>query len=363
MYEELDFAPEKECVNVLNMENALQSIEPFDTTSQKVSFADIQVSLDGIANLIVDTNIRKMTQWSLQSLCRFLQIPDPFARKIPIDLLQKNITRLLREKKDEGIILLIGKENEIVNIVKSKYRPFPNKEFLTEIDKLFKNMTTIEWESMRIGPRGFDLNVINSAIKPLEPKVGDITKIGFRILNSDTGDRDAMARLYLYRLTCQNGATMTSDWGCVRRDSNKNISLNKDFQYFMQNVQNLKVNVERLSTVYSKIPETSLTDFQVESVWKAVNRIAGKEQADSVIGKDEEGRKTILHLVDFKRSYNRQLFAEGQKEPEATDVNVYDAYNRVTDCSKKYEWRSSLQLQAIGGRILSMLTKHFLNEN
>jgi hypothetical protein len=197
----------------------------------------------------------------------------------------------------------------------------------------------------------------------LEPKVGDITKIGFRILNSDTGDRDAMARLYLYRLTCKNGATMTSDWGCVRRDSNKNISLNKDFAYFLQNIQNLKVNFEKLNEVYSKLPETSLTDFQVESVWKATNRIAGKEQADAVIEKDEEGRKAILHLVDFKRSYNRQLFAKDSKKEELTDVNAYDTYNRITDCSKKYEWKSSLQLQAIGGRILSMLTKAFLSEN
>lgn len=362
MYEELDFAPEKEYINVSSMDKAITEVDAFDTTFQKVSLADIQVSLDSSANLIVGSDIRKMSQWSLQSLCRFLQIPDPFARKIPIDLLQKNITRLLREKKDEGVNLLVGKGNEVVNIVKATYKPFPNKLFLTELDKLFKNKN-MEWESMRIGPRGFDLNVIDPSIKPLEPKVGDITKIGFRILNSDTGDRDAMARLYLFRLACLNGATMTSDWGIVRRDSNKKISLNKDFEYFIQNVQNLKVNFDSLVTVYNKMPETSLTDFQVESVWKAVNRIAGKEQADVVIEKDEEGRKAILHFVDFKRSYNRQLFAEDLKKPESTDVNAYDTYNRVTDCSKKYCWKGALQLQAIGGRILSMLTKAFLSEN
>ena len=105
------------------------------------------------------------------------------------------------------------------------------------------------------------------------------------------------------------------------------------------------------------MPETSLTDFQVEGVWKAVSRIAGPEQADAVIGKDDEGRKAILHLVSAKRAHNRQLFVEALKEPEPADVNAYTTHNRITDASKQYKWQDALRMQAIGGRMISTLVE------
>ena len=250
MYNELSFAPEKEHVDVKSMDEALDAVKTFKTKPQKVSLKDITVSLNGGANLKVDEEgiskpqVMKMTQWSLQSLCRFLGIPDPFARKIPIDLLQKNISRLLQEKREDFVSLLIGKENEIVNIVKANYKPFENEKLLSKLNTLFNNGKSIEWESMRVGSRGFDLNVVDSSVKPLEPKVGDITKIGFRIINSDTGFRDATAKVYLFRLACTNGATLTDDWGIVRRNANRNISYERDLEYFANGVQNLRVNFE-----------------------------------------------------------------------------------------------------------------------
>jgi len=362
MYNELSFATEKEHVAVKDMSEAFKAVEEFKAFPQKTSLSDVQVSLNGGANLTVGSDSRKMTQWSLQSLCRILGIPDPFARKIPVDLLQENISRLLREKSEGVVSLLVGKENEVVNIVCAAYKPFYNETFLSKISELFKDKP-VEWESMRIGPRGFDLNVIDPSMKPLEPQVGDITKIGFQIMNSDTGFRDAVANLYLFRLTCVNGATLTEDWGVVRRRANRNISLDKDFGYFMDGVKHLKANFGRLGKVYNKMPETNLTDFQVESVWKATNRIAGPEQADAVIEKDENGRKAIIHSVTAKRAHNRQLFVEELKEPSPTDVNSYGTYNRITDASKQYKWQQALQLQRIGGRIISMLTEQFMSNN
>lgn len=362
MYNELSFALEKEHVDVKSMDEALNAVKLFKTNPRKVSLNDITISLNGGANLKVTDETMKITQWSLQSLCRFLGIPDPFARKIPIDLLQKNISRLLQEKRGDFVSLLIGKENEIVNIVKANYKPFENDKLLSKLNALFNNGKSIEWESMRVGPRGFDLNVVDPSIKPLEPKVGDITKIGFRIVNSDTGFRDAIAKVYLFRLACTNGATLTDDWGAVRRRANRNISEERDLEYFVNGVQNLNINFDRLKTVYDKMPETFLTDFQVEGVWKAISRVAGPEQADAVIEKDEEGRKAILHLVTAKRAHNRQLFVEALKEPAATDVNAYNTHNRITDASKQYKWQDALRMQSIGGRMISMLVEG-LGEN
>lgn len=353
MYNELSFAPEKEYSDVKNMSEAFNMVKVLETESKKVSFSDITISLNGGAILKTKEETMKMTQWSLQSLCRFLGIPDPFARKIPIDLLLENISRLLREKGSDFVSLLIGQEKEIVNIVKTNYKPFRNKDLLSKLDAL----NNIEWESMKISSKGFDLNVIDPTIKPLEPKVGDVTKIGFRVINSDTGYRDAVAKVYLFRLTCVNGATLTDDWGVVRRNANRNVSYERDLEHFVNGVQNLKVNFDSLKTVYDKMPETFLTDFQVEGIWKAISRIAGPEQADAIISKDDEGRKAILHLVSAKRAHNRQLFVEALKEAEPTDVNAYDAHNRITDASKQYKWQDALRMQAIGGRMISTLVE------
>lgn len=363
MYEDLTFAPEKEHVNVKDMTEALDKVKEFETKTVSVSFADTKISLNGGVALVTKDEKRKMTKWSLQSLCKFLGIPDPFARKIPVDLLRENISRLLQEKKEDAINLLIGKENEVVNIVKANYKPFQNREFLLKLDPFFRERN-VEWESMRLGYRGFDLNIIDPSIKPLEPKVGDITKIGFGIINSDTGYRDAIAKVYLFRLTCVNGATLTEDWGIIRRDSNRKISLERDFTHFIDKCKNLRIDVNRLNDIYHKMPETNLTDFQVESVWSATNRVAGLEQADAVINKNEDGRKAILHLVSSKRAHNRQLFIDEVKQPEPTDVNAYNTYNRITDDSKRYTWQDALRLQAIGGRIISMLVEQtIVSEN
>lgn len=356
MYEELAFAPEKEYVSVKTMDEAFNTVKEFRTKAHPTSLGNIVVSFNGNANLTVESESRKMTQWSLQSLCRLLGIPDPFARKIPIDLLHKNISRLLEEKRGDIIFLLVGTENEIVNIVKSNYKPFPNETLLHELDKMFKEKP-VDLESIRLCYKGFDLNIVDPSVKPLEPKVGDITKIGFRVVNSDTGFRDAVGKLYLYRLSCVNGATLTDDWGSVRRDANRKISIEKDLDHFINKLQNLKVDFDKVSEVYNKMPETYLTDYQVESVWKAVSRVAGPEQADSVIDKNEDGRKGILHLVSAKRAHNRQLFVEALKEAEPTDVNAYASHNRITDSSKRYPWDTALQLQAIGGRMISMLVE------
>ena len=55
-------------------------------------------------------------------------------------------------------------------------------------------------KGINISERGIELRLITDFFKDIEPVVGDITKTGFSVFNSDTGDMPLKASFFLYRI-------------------------------------------------------------------------------------------------------------------------------------------------------------------
>ena len=352
MYEDYSFVGEAETI-VPTFKEALDLVNDREYKSIKTTYGKIGVSNTG--QVIIDGTDHEITQWGFEKFCGLLGIPRPFARKIPEDLLKENIDRLLKEKNENEELQFFESKQGLVGVGRKNYDPFVGPDFLTQM-ALLKD---IEIQNTIVNERGVTVNYFKD-IPDIEPTQGDIVKVGFNVHNSDTGGAPTMSNLFLYRLACENGATMREAWGSAKRTYNKKIAKETSLINFYNQTEKLSTNANLLIECLQEAVSTDATDEHLRKAWGSLKRVIGSEaRIDEALEVQEEERKDMFKEVSKRKARNRSGLINNQppEEPKTIGRTYYDLFNQVTAIEKNYRLDEKITIRKIGGDMIYNLLK------
>jgi len=353
---ELDVAVEKK-ESFTSFNDAVNGLKPFLLTTESIDPSEIGFQFNGSARFKLGENDYPTTSWGIKSLCKILKIPDPFAKAIPVDLLKYNIDRLSKVYTVEGgLTVSFDTDGNIVGFTKPSYRPLRNIDLLPRLADRFKD---IENTKVEVSVRNVIASFTNDMVtEQLEPVVGDVTKCGVEITNSELGDLDAKANLFLLRLVCTNGALLTDNWGAVSRNKNNRIQYDTVLDQFVVGCTQLNTDRKSLVTVYNKLPDVELDSKQFITTFKALKPSLGKQAAAEIL---QSNLEEIKDYENFEKKRTRWSAAASEwygHSPRNTEKNSYEVFNNITQTARDLSSRDhARQLRAYSGRYLWMLAK------
>lgn len=355
MYEKYSFIGEEEST-VDSFKDALELAQARERSIITTKYKQLEATNTG--KIKIKGEEHKITQWGFEKFCGILGIPKPFARKIPEELLDQNVSRLLKEKNQEDNVLFFNSKRGLLGVGKGGNDPFDNIDFLTQMSTLHSKKTEIH--NVIVSDRGVTVDFFSPAIPNLEPKKGDVTRVGFNSHNSDTGGAPTASHLFLYTLACENGAIMKEVWGSAKRTYNKKISKETSLINFSKQTEQLSTNAALLTDCFTKMTEWNVPDDYFRKCWTTVKRIIGSEAVvDEALDVSADDRKELFAKIAKRKSANRRKLIDNIQpdEAEPMDFTYYDLYNRVTTMEKDYRLDEKINLRKTGGEILYRVLK------
>lgn len=271
----------------------------------------------------------------VRNLAKGLKIPDPFANRIPFDLLQNNIKRL-GEELDKRVTLVLH-DGVIINGIVDEYQAIPTLPLLEPFEG--SDINRIEFSHLGLSIQTLSHNNEWTS----EPKVGDITRLGVNLNLSETGFINPVANSLLYTLVCSNGAILPRVFGQIRiKLNNFNIEPTALTEKFQRQLNQLFSQTGRLKANLEKMPNTLLTFKKLNSLVKKVSRVTDPDTALEVFEIDEDERSEIkLKSKNYEEAY------------EESEINYYKAYSKITNIANNYKSTTRKRLQITAGKLLT----------
>ena len=263
------------------------------------------------------------------------KIPDPFAQRIPLQLLQHNIAEL-GKTINHSIQFVFNSDGLIVNAVKDELKAISSLPLI----KLFRDHQV---KKTLYSDYGAQVQTINPVFgEEFEPKVGDPTGVGVNFNNSETGFWDPKAETLIWQLTCENGAIMSKRFGQVkmrikRADINEE-SIARTFEYKLD--QMLK-DAEIIPSRMREMTERNLTIENAATIFKSTSRLVGIDEVEDHFGIEKK------EIIEVKAKAKLEEYKD-----EETEFNAHEIYSKVTNLANKFNDPTRRQLQVLGGKIL-----------
>jgi hypothetical protein len=340
----------------------------FAYTQQEVSIA--KISMEDAFVLTVDGQPFSVTEKAVSDLCSILDIPFAFALSIPTDLIALIVRRLKTFHTQSVLMIAREDEDTIVSLVdpmkgaetregvrtkkKPHYLPIPNLALLRMLQKV--------WNSEDVDTRviltdhGVQVEYLhNAAPFTIEPVVGDVTRVGVAITNSETGGPLPVAKGYTLRLRCTNGATVATDTKLSRFSNDWRCSVSWRFEKFAEGLRSLMQDMQSkctaLQTAYSRMVEAKLDDLQFHA-WYAKAQYLYRSMAnrsehiDRIFGVDPDERQAFLKRERKWQKAKRTVTTGAIAPPELTNLIAWDVFNGITAAARdemRYSRRTGLE--------------------
>jgi hypothetical protein len=287
--------------------------EHFAYTQSEISVA--QISMDEALVLSIDGQHYHLTEKAHSDLCSILSIPIAFAYAIPTDLTALIVQRL--KALHTQSVIVIAREDTIVSFIdpmkwadrgevrikkKPHYLPVPNLSLLRMLEKVWSG----EDVDMRItlNDSGMQVEFLQNADAfTVEPVVGDVTRVGAAVTNSETGGPLPVAKGYTLRLVCTNGATVHTDTKLSRFSNDWRCSMQYRFEKFAVALQFLMQDMQgkcdALQTAYRRMLEAKLDDVQFHTWYGKAQYLYrsmanSSEHIDRIFGVEPDHRQAFL---------------------------------------------------------------------
>ena len=363
---DLQFCDEKESV-FTSVSNAIDNMEPYLTQRATIENPATDLSFDptdSIAQIRIKGIPYRVTKHALKTLCALVRIPDPFARNIPIDLLETNFKRLIPLLCASVDIVQRPGTGLVTALVPTTYEPFKSIDFLLGMNDIFKELDA-QNVTVSVNYRNIVISGTSPKFPNIEPVKNDIVAVGLTASNSEVKDCKTHASLYLLRLACTNGATMPEkEWGGVNYNYSSKYSYEDKCGRFLQGIVSLQSNFIAMQKVFEELPNLNLDSESVVYLTKLCGKIVDRETAATAIfgtrkedlqewSKYEKDRKTFRAFSGVSPIYGHG--------PLETEINAYNVYNKITEYSRSglVSRDSALIAQAIGGQMLTHLYKKY----
>ncbi len=263
------------------------------------------------------------------------EIPDPFAQRIPLPLLQHNMIEL-GKSISFPIQFVFNQEGLIVNAVKDELKKISS----LPLTKLFKEHDA---KMIKYSDYGVQIQTINPIFgEEFEPKVGDPTGVGVNFNNSETGFWDPRAETLIWQLACSNGAIMSKRFGQVkvrikRADINEE-TIARTFQY---KLDKMLTDAEIIPQRMKEMCDSSLTIANAATVFKSASRLTSLDEVEDHFNVDKETIRDIKAMARLD-----------EHKDEDSNFNAHDIYSKVTNLANNYNDPTRRKLQVLGGKIL-----------
>jgi len=246
----------------------------------------VQLFLDADLRLHIGSNSYQFTEKAFGDLCTIVKVPATFAKDIPPDLASIIVERLKMVHQETAV--LAYREGVIVGIIDPRkwehrrkprqpddntvpqqkiprphYQPVPYRQLMQVIQKIWTDTTgdsriTLADSGMlveMVGPSGV-----------LEPRQGDITRIGLAVAGRETGGPVPHARGFTLRLLCTNGAVLPTSFRHVGFNTDWRVSFARRLEAFGAALAALAVAVvdwqQHLPQTYTRLATEPLSDLQ-----------------------------------------------------------------------------------------------------
>lgn len=318
--------------------NSLAELETqlHDRPDYRTVFVDptsIRLTDDG--NITYNGNQGKMSLEGFRNMVvQLYKIPDPFAKRIPLDALQYNIERLGKEI-NFPIQFVFREDGLIINAVKDELKAIDSAPLI----HLFHDH---EVKKVLYSDYGVQVQTINPSFgEKFEPKVGDITGVGVNFNNSETGFWNPQAEILVWQLACSNGAIMSKRFGQVKvRIKRAGLNAESIARSFEFKLQKLLDDSGIISSRMQSMVNSNLTNENIATVIKAASRLVGVDQVEESLEIERERIKDIKALARIE-----------EHKDEETEFNAHEIYSKITNLANDYHDPIRRKLQVLGGKM------------
>jgi len=357
-----------EAISLLETPKYRHSLSPL------VSTAEVGFYPNG--ELRIGSESRRITRVGLEQLCKHLGIPNPFARKIPIDLLSTNICELGVDRDKPIRFVIRESDGAVVGVVKHKYVFVPSLDLIQRIgDNILNGKSN---RDISISTGGIRITYSMPADVSVEPEVGDIIRFGKEVINSEIGYRKLQAKLLIFRLVCSNGAIAPVCFGQVVEhqigdDDSSNTILNR----FIKHYNKFGSRFDMFKDAFHAMRTHNVTEDDFVKFGRSLDGIIRSPEYGDFEGADptDSSMKNIgfdlLGVPDYPEMIKRvskrtRLMKEnpfGDIEPSPTipDLTYYELYNKVTALPHKFhrDFLRRMEVEKLGGKIIEHVVKNF----
>lgn len=292
----------------------------------------------------------RFTENSFLRFCAAIGIPRGFAIKIPDDLLLKAIDTLLGSSNFK--LHFIIRDGNVIGDLLQKAHAEP-LAFLEIADELTKEQQLRE---MSIGDNGTLLLFEPYSDQTIYPAADDPYNVGAAFhLGCRPGLLEAVP--YSMRHACGNIAiTRTTNPKNTIAERLMGSSKNK-LDYYRRLLERYTPAHYReyKEEIYARLARCSsaeqmLVESQYEEIFKALDKLVGKEIAWAWIDVNEDEHKEILSSIKLKKV--QQDSAGLLETPAKEGLTRYDVFNRITAGAAGYDGLERVALQTIGGALI-----------
>jgi len=298
-----------------------RSLKLTDKGELSYNSSSLPITLEGITRLIT----------------RGFKIPNPFINRIPFDLLQLNIERLGTEIDSSTILVM--HDGIIINGIIGEFTPIPTAPLLDSFNEDDYEINKIEFSHL-----GTTIQSISNKINlNIEPKEGDITRVGHNFITSETGFADPKINSLLYTLVCQNGAILPKNFGQAKiKLNNRDIDSNALTLTFRNKIENSVKKTHELKDRLEAMPNLPITIGKFNSILRNASKVTDSE--------------TILSRFELTSEDYTELKVKSKDEEykyEDTDFSHYKVYSELTNLANDYQSYTRKKLQTLAGKMLN----------
>jgi len=188
-----------------------QELNPVDHI---VSYPEVEYKYDEKFNrptLLTKKGEFSLDEWAHGQLCGRLGIPNGYINKCPPDLKEDNINYFLKHRLGDLKLRTI-KENRVRAVLTPSYTSIDDYD-LIDLIQPFMVSREIEIISCYHGELMTSFRGVFVEQEKVAIEIGDPTKRGVMINNSEVGYMAVQFRAFMYRLVCTNGLVLPRDVG------------------------------------------------------------------------------------------------------------------------------------------------------
>lgn len=340
--------PAEKIITALTTEELIETARnQFNPIAHQINFSDIEVTDEfqlRVPGQIAKWQHQPMTETALKTFCSVLGIPNPFARKIPEDLLLYNIRRLLTEQPTKEVTLVNDySQNMVVGFTKTSPEKLVHPHVVLDHLPIAANYKA---HFVLHGDSFLRIDLLNDNWPKIELEKGDITATGISI-DANFLSPLTTARLFLMQLICTNGAQAPRSFGqmtCFGGGERK-------LENFFMKLEDQFGQMQILQEAYHHLKNTEMDTDRFRYYWDTVNRILQDDnETDNVFDVDAAQREDYKERAKIEKKNARDLLRD--PEYSLTPLVFYDTYYNITRYAQNTRVIDRRELTKLAGRML-----------
>ena len=304
---------------------------------QKIESSNLGMVLDGSPKFQLDgrENLFTITRPCHNQIAERLEIPVRYYSKMDSEapeLLIENVNTWLKKNSKEVFVRGLG--NSVRAFLSDRYRVIDHPDVLyCSLNELQAYEADVE--DCYLSETEMNVKVKSNQLKDFVRHKEDLIIGGLLLVNSETGHRALRVEPRMFRVKCTNGMVIEEFLTRQIHLGNGNEVL--DEMVYLSIRRSIKELFGRFGEIIQVLRET--TEIKVKSPQRVINNVVEHYRLS------EEQKENILIAFGAEPEYDK-----------------YGIANAVTRAAKNEEnWEKSLDLERIGGRLITISTEEFKN--